>query len=91
VVMRAAPDLAEWLRRYDLGEYAQTFAENNIDYSALPDLTEDDLKKLGVLLAHRKKTAQSHRRSEGTESSARHDRRFARRYGSNLSCATSRR
>src|SRR5262249_5170032 len=53
--MRAAPDLAEWLRRYDLSQYAQTFAENNIDYSALPDLTEDDLKKLGVLLGHRKK------------------------------------
>jgi class 3 adenylate cyclase/tetratricopeptide (TPR) repeat protein len=43
------------LRRYDLSQYAQTFAENNIDYSALPDLTEDDLKKLGVLLGHRKK------------------------------------
>jgi SAM domain (Sterile alpha motif) len=55
VVTRATPDLAEWLRRYDLGQYAQTFAENNIDYSVLPHLTEDDFKKLGVLLGHRKK------------------------------------
>ena len=52
---RATPDLAEWLRRYDLGQYAQTFAENNIDYSVLPDLTENDLEKLGVSLGHRKK------------------------------------
>src|SRR5215468_11185085 len=51
---RATPDLAEWLRRYDLGQYAQTFAENHIEYSVLPDLTEDDLEKLGVSLGHRK-------------------------------------
>jgi class 3 adenylate cyclase/predicted ATPase len=54
-VTRATPDLAEWLRRYDLGQYAQTFAENNIDYAVLPDLTENDLEKLGVSLGHRKK------------------------------------
>src|SRR5215831_3467763 len=51
---RATPDLAEWLRRYDLGQYAQTFAENHIEYSVLPDLTENDLEKLGVSLGHRK-------------------------------------
>jgi class 3 adenylate cyclase/predicted ATPase len=48
-------DLAEWLGRHGLDQYAQTFAENNIDYSVLPDLTENDLKKLGVSLGHRKK------------------------------------
>ncbi|MGC1825624.1 MAG: adenylate/guanylate cyclase domain-containing protein, partial [Pseudolabrys sp.] len=48
-------DLAEWLGRHGLGQYVQTFAENNIDYSVLPDLTEDDLEKLGVSLGHRKK------------------------------------
>src|ERR1700749_664684 len=49
-------DLAEWLDRQGLSQYAQTFAENNIEYSVLPDLTEDDLKKLGVSsLGHRKK------------------------------------
>jgi class 3 adenylate cyclase/predicted ATPase len=51
----ARPTLAEWLGRHGLGQYAQRFAENNIDYSVLPDLTEDDLEKLGVLLGHRKK------------------------------------
>src|SRR6267154_1383571 len=49
-------DLAEWLGRCGLSQYAKTFAENNIDYSVLPDLTENDLEKLGVSsLGHRKK------------------------------------
>jgi class 3 adenylate cyclase/predicted ATPase len=52
---RPTTDLADWLGRHGLDQYTQTFAENNIDYSVLPDLTEDDLKKLGVSLGHRKK------------------------------------
>ena len=52
---RTTTDLAEWLGRHGLDQYAQTFAENNIEYSVLPDLTEDDLEKLGVSLGHRKK------------------------------------
>src|SRR4029077_9233624 len=52
---RPPTDLAEWLAGHGLGQYAQTFAEQNIDYSVLPDLTEDDLEKLGVSLGHRKK------------------------------------
>jgi class 3 adenylate cyclase/predicted ATPase len=52
---RPTTDLGEWLDRHGLGQYVQTFAENNIEYSVLPDLTEDDLEKLGVSLGHRKK------------------------------------
>ena len=49
-------DIAEWLGGQGLGQYAKTFAENNIDYSVLPDLTDNDLEKLGVSsLGHRKK------------------------------------
>src|SRR5579863_10257457 len=48
-------DLAEWLASYGLDQHAQTFTDNNIDYSVLPDLTENDLEKLGVTLGHRKK------------------------------------
>src|SRR4051812_18549523 len=49
-------ELAEWLGRHGLGQYAKTFAENNIEFSILPDLTENDLEKLGVSsLGHRKK------------------------------------
>ncbi|MEY9742236.1 class 3 adenylate cyclase/tetratricopeptide (TPR) repeat protein [Bradyrhizobium japonicum] len=46
---------AEWLASIGLGEYAQRFAENGIDFSVVSDLTEQDLKDLGVLLGHRRK------------------------------------
>ena len=38
-----------------MGKYAQQFAENAIDLSVIRDLTEEDLKDLGVLLGHRRK------------------------------------
>lgn len=47
--------VAEWLESIGLGEYAQRFAENAIDFSILRDLTDQDLKELGVLLGHRRK------------------------------------
>ena len=52
---KTTTDLTEWLGGYGLGEYAQRFAENHIDFTVLPDLTESDLEKLGVSLGHRKK------------------------------------
>jgi hypothetical protein len=47
--------IAEWLTSIGLGEYAQRFAENAIDLTVVRDLTEQDLKDLGVLLGHRRK------------------------------------
>jgi class 3 adenylate cyclase/tetratricopeptide (TPR) repeat protein len=47
--------IAEWLASVGLSEYAQRFAENGIDVSVLRDLTEQDLKDLGILLGHRRK------------------------------------
>jgi len=47
--------IAEWLASIGLEEYAQRFAENAIDLSVVRDLTEQDLKDLGVLLGHRRK------------------------------------
>ena len=48
-------DIAEWLQEIGLSEYSQRFAENGIDISVLPHLTDQDLKELGVLLGHRRK------------------------------------
>src|SRR5271165_3255561 len=45
----------EWLRSHGLSEYADRFAENRIDLSTLPDLTDEDLKELGVLLGDRRR------------------------------------
>jgi class 3 adenylate cyclase/tetratricopeptide (TPR) repeat protein len=47
--------IAEWLASIGLEEYGQRFAENAIDLSVLRELTEQDLKDLGVLLGHRRK------------------------------------
>src|ERR1700756_5817833 len=47
--------VTEWLESIGLSEYAQRFAENGIDLSVVCDLTDQDLKDLGVLLGHRRK------------------------------------
>jgi hypothetical protein len=47
--------IAEWLEKLGMSEYAQRFAENGIDFGVLPDLTDQDLKDIGVLLGHRRK------------------------------------
>ena len=47
--------IADWLQKLGLGQYAQRFAENDIDVSVLPHLTDQDLKDLGVPLGHRRK------------------------------------
>src|SRR5262245_61929577 len=51
----AMKGIAEWLASVGLSEYAQRFADNAIDLSVVRDLTEQDLKDLGVLLRHRRK------------------------------------
>ena len=47
--------IADWLENLGMSEYAQRFAENGIDVSVLPHLTDQDLKEIGVLLGHRRK------------------------------------
>ncbi len=47
--------IADWLEKLGMSEYARRFAENRVDFSVLPNLTDQDLKKLGVLLGDRRK------------------------------------
>jgi class 3 adenylate cyclase len=47
--------IAQWLEKIGLSEYAQRFADNGIDVSVLRHLTDQDLKDIGVLLGHRRK------------------------------------
>jgi class 3 adenylate cyclase len=47
--------IADWLETLGMSEYAQRFAESRIDFSVLPDLTDQDLKDLGVVLGDRRK------------------------------------
>ena len=47
--------IADWLEKLGMSEYAERFAESDIDISVLRDLTDQDLKELGVSLGHRRK------------------------------------
>jgi class 3 adenylate cyclase len=48
-------EVSEWLINLGLGEYVSNFTENDIDTRHLTELTNDDLKDLGVSsLGHRK-------------------------------------
>jgi class 3 adenylate cyclase len=47
--------VADWLEKLGMSEYARRFAENDIDASVLPHLTDQSLKELGVSLGHRLK------------------------------------
>ena len=47
--------IAEWLEKLGMSEYAQRFAENKIDVSVLRHLTDQDLKDISVPLGHRRK------------------------------------
>src|ERR1700757_5259852 len=49
-------DVAAWLHGLGLERYEAAFRDNEIDWEALPKLTAEDLKDLGVVLgAHRRK------------------------------------
>jgi class 3 adenylate cyclase/predicted ATPase len=48
-------DVGEWLRNLGLGKYEPEFIANAIDIDVLPELTEDDLEKLGMPLGDRKR------------------------------------
>jgi class 3 adenylate cyclase len=51
----AMKQIADWLEKLGMSEYAQRFADNGIDISVLRYLTDQDLKDIGVLLGHRRK------------------------------------
>jgi class 3 adenylate cyclase len=61
--------VADWLEKLGLGQYAQRFAENGVDLSVLPDLTDQDFEKLGVLLGHRRKMLRAIAELSGIEQS----------------------
>ena len=48
--------VTDWLEKLGMSEYAARFAENDIDFSILTELTDQDLEKIGVAsLGHRRK------------------------------------
>ncbi len=47
--------IADWLEKLGMSEYAQRFAENDIDIEVLTELTDTDFDRLGVSIGHRRK------------------------------------
>src|SRR6516162_9758796 len=48
-------EVTDWLETLGLGQYAQRFAENHITFVIMRDLSDQDLKELGVAsLGHRR-------------------------------------
>jgi len=54
-------EVASRLRNLSLEQYQAAFRENAIDLGVLPDQTDQDLEKLGVVLGHAQIRADSDR------------------------------
>src|SRR6516165_9204997 len=63
--------ITDWLEQLGLGQYAQRFAENDITFAILPDLTDQDLKELGMAsLGHRRQLLRAIRKQNRLEQEA---------------------
>jgi class 3 adenylate cyclase len=47
--------IADWLKKLGMSEYAERFAESDIDIDVLGELTDQDFDRLGVSLGHRRR------------------------------------
>jgi len=47
--------IADWLTKLGLGQYAERFADNDIDVPVLRHFTDQNFEKIGVSLGHRRK------------------------------------
>ena len=68
--MPAMQQIADWLKKLGMSEYAERFTENDIDMAVLPDLTDQHLKDLGVSLGHRLKMLRAIRDLSGASAAA---------------------
>jgi hypothetical protein len=52
--------VTDWLEKFGMSEYAERFVENDIEFTLLPELTDEDLENIGVAsLGHRCTNPQS--------------------------------
>src|SRR5215472_3200686 len=63
--------IADWLEQLGMQEHIQRFAENDIDFAILGDLTDQDLKEIGIAsLGHRRKLLRAIANLKGVEKDA---------------------
>ena len=67
---RAVQEIAEWLAKLGMSEYAERFAEHRIDLTILCDLSDQDLKELGVVLGDRRKILRAIEKLDGSSPAA---------------------
>ena len=65
-------ELRRWLEQIGLGQHAETLAANDIDLDVLPELSDEDLKELGLSLGHRRRLLRAivQRRNESSVGAA---------------------
>jgi SAM domain (Sterile alpha motif) len=81
LLVAAMQQIADWLKNLGMSEYAECFAENRIDLSVLPDLTDQHLEKLGVALGDRLKILRANREFSGATVAATRSSNTARARG----------
>ncbi|MET4292410.1 class 3 adenylate cyclase/tetratricopeptide (TPR) repeat protein [Bradyrhizobium sp. LB8.2] len=62
--------IEEWLENLGMSAYAQRFLENRVDISVLGDLSDQDLRELGIVLGDRKKILRAIREMHGSDTIA---------------------
>src|SRR5215472_7138788 len=58
--------IADWLKKLGMPEYAERFAANDIEIDILPELTDHDLEGLGISLGHRRRILRAIRELGGS-------------------------
>ncbi len=71
--------IADWLEKLGMSEYAERFAENDIDIDVLSELTDQDFERLGVSLGHRRKMLRAIRELRASPIAASTERQALRR------------
>src|SRR5262245_52232160 len=66
--------VADWLEKLGMSEYAERFVENDIDFEILNELTDTDFDRLGVSIGHRRKIMRAVRELAAAPGSAVMDR-----------------
>jgi class 3 adenylate cyclase len=66
----ALQHIAQWLEKLGMSEYVHRFTEHNVDVSVLGDLSDQDLKELGVSIGHRRKILAAIRELAGVRPTA---------------------
>src|ERR1700745_3687562 len=67
IALRVAPTASRDAAGCGLASEARPFAENDISFSVLPDLTDQDLKEIGVSLGHRRQLFRAITELKGVE------------------------